>query len=295
MATTLSDIKERLAYRLGENSTPSDSNENARRNSFINEGHRKVCNDRRWWFLQKRASDTSVDGQEIYTLPTDYVDMIELRLDGNVATFTPQYEAFANYNYPPLFYQYRSVTQHWFAFGETDLHLIPIPSSAPSALTVSSITRSGDVATATTSTAHGWGVNTYVTIAGANQTDYNGAFRVTSVPSTTTFTFDVENEPTTPATGTITATERNIVYRYWYFPSDLSSDTDTIAIPDRYSDILVAYALGKKMGGPIEDERGSAGDAFEEFNSILDDMRKGHTRWQVYNKVNEPLDPYMVP
>lgn len=295
MATTLSDIKGRLAYRLGENSTPSDTNENARRNSFINEGHRKVCNDRRWWFLQKQASDTSVVNQEIYTLPTDYVDMVELRYNGNVCTFIPQYEAFSQYNYPPLFYQYRSVTQHWYVFGDTDLHMLPIPSAAPSALTVSGITRSGDTATATTSTAHGLSANDYITVAGADQTDYNGAFRVVSVPSTTTLTYDVENTPTTPATGTITATERNIVYRYWYFPTNLSADTDTIAVPDRYSDVLVAYALGKKLSGPLEDERGSAADAFEEYNSILDDMRKGHTRWQVYNKVNEPLDPYMVP
>jgi hypothetical protein len=77
--------------------------------------------------------------------------------------------------------------------------------TAGNALTVSSITRSGDVATVTTSTAHGMSDGDPITIAGATQNEYNGTFLVNYV-STTAFTIEVSGDPLTPATGTITAT-----------------------------------------------------------------------------------------
>jgi hypothetical protein len=69
---------------------------------------------------------------------------------------------------------------------------------------VSSITRSGTVATVTTSTSHNYLHGQVILIAGANETDYNGEFVIT-VTSATTFTYTVANSPATPATGTITA------------------------------------------------------------------------------------------
>lgn len=69
---------------------------------------------------------------------------------------------------------------------------------------VSSITRSSNVATVTTSGSHGLAVNDSVDLTGADQSDYVGVFRVRSVPSATTFTVYVANgSATTPATGTI--------------------------------------------------------------------------------------------
>lgn len=70
-------------------------------------------------------------------------------------------------------------------------------------LTVSSITRSGSVATVVTSTVHGLVNADTVVIAGATQPEYNGTFIITYV-NTTTFTYKVEGTPATPATGTIT-------------------------------------------------------------------------------------------
>lgn len=75
---------------------------------------------------------------------------------------------------------------------------------AGATVTVSSITRTGSTATATTSSAHGYTTGQRVTIAGADQADYNGTFEVT-VTGATTFTFSVSNSPTTPATGALTA------------------------------------------------------------------------------------------
>jgi uncharacterized phage protein gp47/JayE len=71
--------------------------------------------------------------------------------------------------------------------------------------TLSSLTRSGTVATGTTASSHSIGVGMEITIAGANESDYNGAFTIVSVPSATTFTYTVSGSPATPATGTITA------------------------------------------------------------------------------------------
>jgi hypothetical protein len=86
---------------------------------------------------------------------------------------------------------------------------------------VSSITRSGSTATVTTVEDHGF--NTFgpiavdwINIEGADQTDYNGvpgtpfksshgAYKIT-VTGAKTFTYTVSGSPTTPATGTITAT-----------------------------------------------------------------------------------------
>jgi len=283
MATTVSQLQQRIAFRLGEDSAPSDSNEEARRLSFINEAYMKVLGEEYWWFLQTIGSDTTVVDQENYTLPTDYRDMIELRVDDKVSQFIPQYEAMGTYNYPPLYYQYHSVVQKFYVYADQELHLLPRPSSAPSTLSVSTITQTSGVATVTTTTAHGYSVNQYVLIAGANESGYNGTFRVLSVPSTTSITIAVDSGTSSPATGTITITKKNIVYRYWQKPVRLTANTDTVVIPDSYSDCLVAYAFYRKMG-TVEGMRGQAGDAAEEYNAITRDMIKENNRRKFYNK-----------
>ena len=73
-----------------------------------------------------------------------------------------------------------------------------------SSVSVSSITRDGTTATVTCATAHGISDGDPVTIAGAAQTDYNGTFQAAYV-SATVFAIEVENSPSTPATGTILA------------------------------------------------------------------------------------------
>lgn len=293
MSTALSDLQLRLAYRLGEDSAVSDTNEKARRTSFFNEGQRKALGEFYWWFLQTQKSTTSVANQEIYSLASDYRDLIEVRLDGKLVQYEPQYQAFSTYNYPPLYYQYRSVLTRCYVYSDNELHLLPIPSSAPTAVSVSSITTTDTTATVTTATAHGYSNHDWVTIAGASQTEYNGEKQITSVADTTTFTYTVASGTTTPATGTITATERNIVYRYWSLATDLSADADTIKIPDRYSDIIIAYALGRKQS-TVEDMARTGTEGFEEYNQILKDMIAEHNRKCLYNKSVPPLSPSYI-
>ena len=73
-----------------------------------------------------------------------------------------------------------------------------------SVVSVSGITRSGTIVTATTTSNHGLSSFVAVTIAGAVETEYNGAQTI-QVTGLDTFTYTVSGSPTTPATGTITA------------------------------------------------------------------------------------------
>lgn len=70
--------------------------------------------------------------------------------------------------------------------------------------TVQSITRSGQTATVTYATAHGYAADgiTKVEISGAAQSEYNGVFVISNV-TTTSFDITVTGSPVTPATGTI--------------------------------------------------------------------------------------------
>ena len=67
------------------------------------------------------------------------------------------------------------------------------------------ITRSGSTATVT-HTAHGMANGDKVTISGADQSEYNGIKTITNV-ATNSYDYTVSGTPTTPATGTIIATQ----------------------------------------------------------------------------------------
>lgn len=69
---------------------------------------------------------------------------------------------------------------------------------------ISSLTQSGGVATAT-STTHGFSDGDSITVSGATPSGYNGTFNV-NVTNANTFTYVVSDSLATPATGTITAT-----------------------------------------------------------------------------------------
>lgn len=76
---------------------------------------------------------------------------------------------------------------------------------AATVLSVSSITRSGTTATVTTASSHNLASAVPVTIAGANEPEYNVTDAAITVTGTDTFTYTVTGSPATPATGTITA------------------------------------------------------------------------------------------
>jgi len=61
--------------------------------------------------------------------------------------------------------------------------------------TVSAATASAEVATFTTSTAHGYSIGDWIDVAGVTPAGYNGAWQVASVPLTTTFTAHIGTSP----------------------------------------------------------------------------------------------------
>jgi hypothetical protein len=76
---------------------------------------------------------------------------------------------------------------------------------------VTSVTRSNNVATVTTTTPHGYITGADVTIKGANESAYNGRVNIT-VLDEVTFTYHCVGSPTTPATGTIKCSNNSL---YW--------------------------------------------------------------------------------
>lgn len=75
--------------------------------------------------------------------------------------------------------------------------------------TVTSITRVTTTATATV-TAHGFLVGMYVTIAGANEPEYNGTFLIVTTADANTFTYTMTADPGATATGTITVSSTTL-------------------------------------------------------------------------------------
>jgi SPP1 family predicted phage head-tail adaptor len=81
---------------------------------------------------------------------------------------------------------------------------LTILTPTPVAVSIASLTRVTTTATVTTASPHGYSTGDFVTIAGAVETAYNGEFQIV-VTGASTFTYQVAGNPTTPATGTITA------------------------------------------------------------------------------------------
>jgi hypothetical protein len=86
---------------------------------------------------------------------------------------------------------------------------VKVTFSTSAHLNVSSLTRVGTTATLTASVAHNLQTGDYVTIAGANQVEYNGTFQIT-VTSATVLTYTLVGTPATPANGSLQLTFSNI-------------------------------------------------------------------------------------
>lgn len=129
---------------------------------------------------------------------------------------------------------------------------------------VSALTRSGTIATATTSSPHDltetW--HTTVEIVGATQADYNGVKALLSANNRNTFTFTVANAPTTPATGTIYLLEPwREGFNGWYQVTVTSTTTFTYTSADSFSDSAYGTIKVRKLprvGGALTIERAQA-------------------------------------
>lgn len=111
--------------------------------------------------------------------------------------------------------------------------------SSTSHLNVTSITRSGSTATVTTTSPVNFVTGDYVTIANANQAEYNGTFQI-AVTGASTFTYQVVGTPVTPATGSIQLTFSNLTRNTTVSSSSLSGQTLTLTLA---SDIMPASSV----------------------------------------------------
>lgn len=271
MAYLISDAQLRLANRLGENTAPSVTTEATKRRLWLTEAIQEILKKKPFWFTQKIWTDAAVANVPNFTLPTGcrkefmiYVDGYKYEkispedLDEYRSSLTPVQMLSSSYKYA------------YYKIAD-DIYLLPTPSAAPTAESVTSITSSSTTCTVT-QTDHGWTTNDYVTIAGAEQTAYNGKFQITYLTDDT-YQYTADSEPSaTPATGTITATKDNIEIWGYEDPTLPTADTSGIVVPDKYINAIVAYAEGRFWSSAHK--RGKAADAFTEFESVIDDMLK---------------------
>ncbi|MFN7834838.1 MAG: hypothetical protein ACK5NY_03470 [Burkholderiaceae bacterium] len=104
---------------------------------------------------------------------------------------------------------------------------IRVTFSTSAHLDLTSLTRSGSTATATTTVNHNLQTGDTVSIADANQSEYNGTFVITVV-SPTVFTYTVVGTPATPATGSIKLTFTNVVHTSTVSSRSLSGSILTV-------------------------------------------------------------------
>ncbi len=110
MSVTLSDLLTSLAYRFDEDNSPDNASEKAKRTKALNEGYRKAIQANNYWFAQDVYSMRGIADTEIYTLPSNFREMIEIRVDegDNIVRYPilPE-QAFNFYSYPPIAMTYK--------------------------------------------------------------------------------------------------------------------------------------------------------------------------------------------
>lgn len=281
MPLTINDAHLGLAYRLGESAVPTDTTELARRLNWFKTCINIVCGgDELFWFMQisphltTAATDVTVVDQQEYSLPTRFRKFNQIKVDGYKYEEIPQAEVHEKFEKPSSVVPILPglLDRRFYLFADR-VWFIPTPADTPASTTIT-LTGSGTTATAT-ATDHGYKENEVVVVAGATPSGYNGTFRILTVTANT-FTYTIASGLATPATGTITAKKNNILMWYYEMPTEPTGTGSTIEVPDEYIDLLEAYAEGRYWS--YAHKRGKAADAFTEFTSRLNDLKKENFR-----------------
>lgn len=129
---------------------------------------------------------------------------------------------------------------------------------AAQVLNINSITRSGTTATATTASDHGLSSFIPVTIAGADQTEYNVTDAAITITGLDTFEYQVSGSPASPASGTISSsfTTANVLIKSEGFGEDTNLARDTTVtlqqpLVDVNDTLFVTFGA---IGGGTDDE-----------------------------------------
>jgi len=266
----VSEVLASVASRMGLDGIPDDVSEKSRWLSHCADAQRSIVRKNLYWFTQDTKGLSTVTGRNRYSLDSAFREMISVTLNGNYIDPSTEHESSVRVtNGLPFRPNLLNFSSTYFIYNNE----INIPHggiTAPTTFSVSSITRSGTTVTVTTTAEHGFLADEFIMVEGAVQTDYNGSQRIYTIPSATTFTFLTTTTPTTPATGTITVTQQNLVYRFYKTPTTPTAMTSTLIIPDLFWEGFVSYV--KARVDMANDQRGSAGDGLDEFNQIIEDL-----------------------
>lgn len=277
MAKTYGDLQLKLAQRLGSNAAPTLTAELAKRREWFWEAIAEACGSEEFmWFMKRYATDISEDYIPNYPLPTRFRHPIEIKVNGIIYTKTTK-EKFdeEHTSYLHTVTNPAISTSYEYYIYNNELYFSP-NLTVQTPVDVTSITQTGGTATITTTDIHGMLAGQYCTIAGANETGYNGDFEILTVPSTTTMTIAVDSGTSSPATGTITTTLHNIEIWYYETATEPTNDASSIILPDEYAYIPVAYAEGRYWSSAHK--RGKAADGFTEYESGLAKLKRENFR-----------------
>lgn len=280
MALLISHAQTALAHRLGETDAPTNTSELSKRRSYFKNSINDLIsgNVNYWWQLQ-RYTDTTVVDKPYYPRQTGCLEVDQVKVDDYEYDKVAHDDVYRRFQQPmspvPILPSYM---KRVYYERNDNIYLIPIPSEVPTSF-VTTFTQSSGTATGTTASAHGYSIGMYVTIAGANESDYNGSFEILTIPTTTTFTMTVDSGASTPATGSITCIRRNIeVWGFDDFQTELASlaENSSIIVPDGYIDMLVSFCEGRYWS--TAHKRGKSADGFTEYENWLNKMDKENFR-----------------
>ena len=130
MSRTVLDLHTSLAYRLGENSAPSDATEKAKRLSWFNEGYRDLMKREFWWFSRKTDTESTVEDQQAYSMPADFRKFIEMRVDDYLYSEIPYDEVYSKLDSPSRIVSLPQYSEpNRFYIKASSYYLDPTPSA----------------------------------------------------------------------------------------------------------------------------------------------------------------------
>ena len=232
--TTLSDIRTDVRNRLIE--TTADFFTNAELLTWINYGYKNFVQRTEW--LEKMRAYPIVANQYDYTLPSDLVKVQKVRYRDNQTVEIQDLEewfdsvgTFQGTGTPPQIYRL-------FPWHST-LRIYPIPSAASEATTVNGA-HSSSVTTIALTDATDFPSRGVVYINSSEQVRY-------TAKSGNNLTGCIRGDGGTTA-GTYAGSEAvswaELEIYYTYMPTLLSGDSDVLATPTMYDEVIVDYALG---------------------------------------------------
>lgn len=155
-------------------------------------------------------------------------------------------------------------------------------------VSVSSISHSGGTATVTTSAAHGYVTGADVTIAGANETEFNGRFSITKTGDTT---FTYTGGTGASATGTITSTNNKDYYKCTTITSAGESPSTASGKWTQLSTIMPNSTHGVHVANRIVvptkyDASSTAYGNKQDFIAVSDSLDHAHTFFDQLFRIN---------